>query len=62
VQNAATPSTGASNVSVDSINNRFDKICELLETMFKNNNADGTTMLATAGSTIASVHRPHGRI
>jgi len=28
VQNAAIPSTGVANVSVDSINNRCDKICE----------------------------------
>jgi len=37
VQNANNANNGTSNVSVDSINNRCDKICEMFETMCKNN-------------------------
>jgi len=55
VQNAAIPTAGASNVSIDSVNSRGDKICKMLETMFKNNNADGMMTAATAAATAARV-------
>jgi len=55
VQNATPSSGGSSNASVDSVNNRCDKICEMLETMFKSNNAEGMTAMAAAVSTTASV-------
>jgi len=55
VQNATQSSAGSSNASVDSINNRCDKICEMLETMFKSSITDGATAVAAAVSTTASV-------
>jgi len=54
VQNAAPSSAGSSNVSIDSVNNRCDKICERLEKIFKGNGADGTTAIAAGVSTTAS--------
>jgi len=51
VQNTSSANTGASNVSIDSINNRCDKICEMLETMGKNNGKGDTTMSVTTGPT-----------
>jgi len=47
VQNMNSNNNGASSVSIDSINNRCDKICEMLETMGKSNEKGDTTMSAT---------------
>jgi len=51
VQNTSNANNGASNVSVGSINNRCDKICEMLETMCKNNGKVDRTASATTSST-----------
>jgi len=48
VQNANNSNHGSSNVSVDSVNNRCDKICEMIETMHKSN-AKGDTATAAIG-------------
>jgi len=42
---------GPSNVSVDSINNRCDKTCEMLKTMCKSNGKGNTTTSAATSST-----------
>jgi len=52
VQNTSNANNGSSNVSVDSINNRCDKICEMLENMCKNNVKEDTT------TTVATVSTP----
>jgi len=54
VQNVAQASGGTPNASVDSINDRCDKVCEMLETIFKRNNTDGPTVGAAAVSTAAN--------
>jgi len=54
VQNATPSSAGSSNASIDSVNNRCDKTCEMLETMFKSNGAEGTATMAAAVSTTTS--------
>jgi len=41
-------------VSLDSITDRCDKICEMLETIFKSSNTDGTTTGAAAVSTASN--------
>jgi len=51
VQNTSNANNGSFNVSVDSINNRCDKICEMLETMCKNNEKGNTITSATTSST-----------
>jgi len=55
VQNARPSSAGLSNASIYSVNNLCDKICEMLETIFKSNGAEGTATMAAAVSTTASV-------
>jgi len=55
VQNATPSGASSPNASVDSVNNRGDKNCEMLETMFKSNGAEGTATMAAAVSTTASV-------
>jgi len=47
VQNMSSANNGASNVSIDIINNRCDKICEMLEIMGRNNGKGDTTTSAT---------------
>jgi len=48
VQNANNGNHSSSNVSVDSVNNRCDKICEMIETMCKSN-AKGDTATTAVG-------------
>jgi len=55
VQNATISSTVASTVSVNSINNRCDKICKMLETIFNSDNADDRTGAVDAAWQTASV-------
>jgi len=51
VQNTNSTGNGASNISIDSINNRCDKICEMLETLGKNNGKGDAATPATNKTT-----------
>jgi len=51
IQNTSSANNVPSNVSIDSINNGCDKICEMLETMYKSNGKGDTTTPAVASST-----------
>jgi len=51
MRNRSNANNGPSNVSVVSINNRCDKVCEMLETMCKSNGKGDTTTSAVDSST-----------